>query len=306
MADVQYSKPLEAETDGVVAVMDFKSAQQLLSDPLSCVSVDNSKRHIMLPPRHLDNVVIGVREILEAELFKYCERYHMTDLSIANVDHGIISLNRSRPNWIAGPGLKSGSAGKSESCGPENGVSRWRRPNSDIYSQNYHFGLGYTMMWYINFLAWRQRIISLVCFANLPSIRGPRWCRYLTEKCLPDSHLPFVYIVILSVCPFWTSGDTNPSTKTSKILFWIVMPTFGKSCRRPSLAGPQNPKLSWILKQIFQDGGQWTCTLGRKHTRKSASFWLQKHVQYFLIKLAKYLMLKACWLWFVILKNMWN
>ena len=54
---------------------------------------------------------------------------------------------RSRPNWITGPGPKSGSAGKSESRGPENGVSRWRRPNSDIYSQNYHFGLVYDMIY---------------------------------------------------------------------------------------------------------------------------------------------------------------
>ena len=48
---------------------------------------------------------------------------------------------RSKPNWITGPAPKSGSAGKSESHGPDNGVSRWRRPNSDINSQNYHFGL---------------------------------------------------------------------------------------------------------------------------------------------------------------------
>ena len=45
-------------------------------------------------------------------------------------------INRSRPNQIAGPGPKSEPAGKWESRGPENQVSRWRRPNSDIYSQN--------------------------------------------------------------------------------------------------------------------------------------------------------------------------
>ena len=56
-------------------------------------------------------------------------------------------LYRSRPNWITGPGPKSGSAGKSESHGPENRVSRWRRPNSDIYSQNHHFGLVYDMIY---------------------------------------------------------------------------------------------------------------------------------------------------------------
>ena len=55
--------------------------------------------------------------------------------------------NRSRTNWITGPGPKSGSAGKSESHGPENGVSRWRRPNSDIYSHIHHLGLVYDMIY---------------------------------------------------------------------------------------------------------------------------------------------------------------
>ena len=48
------------------------------------------------------------------------------------------AIMRSRLNWITGPGPKSGSAGKSEPRGPENGVSRWR-PNSDIYSQKSSF-----------------------------------------------------------------------------------------------------------------------------------------------------------------------
>ena len=42
---------------------------------------------------------------------------------------------------------------------------------------------------------------------------------------------------------------------------------------------------------------------GREAYQKICSFWQRKHVQYFLIKFAKYLMLKACWLWFVILKK---
>ena len=50
-----------------------------------------------------------------------------------------------RPNWIEGQRTKSGSAGKSESLGPENRVSKWRRQKSDIYSQNDHFGLVYDM-----------------------------------------------------------------------------------------------------------------------------------------------------------------
>ena len=56
-------------------------------------------------------------------------------------------FNRSRPNWITGPVPKLGSAGKSESRGPENGVSRWRRPNSNIYSQNYRLGLVYDVIY---------------------------------------------------------------------------------------------------------------------------------------------------------------
>ena len=51
------------------------------------------------------------------------------------------AIMRSGLNWITGPGPKSGSAGKSEPRGPENGVSRWRRPNSDIYSQKSSFWL---------------------------------------------------------------------------------------------------------------------------------------------------------------------
>ena len=51
---------------------------------------------------------------------------------------------------------------------------------------------------------------------TLSSIRGARWCRYSAVKCLPDSHLPFVYVVILSISPLWKTGETNPMGKTSK------------------------------------------------------------------------------------------
>ena len=124
----------------------------------------------------------------------------------------------------------------------------------------------------------------------MPSISGPRWCRSSTKKCIPDSHLPFVYVIILSTSPIWRIGETNPSTKTFKILFWIVMLTL--ICWRPWLhrARPQKSKLSWILRQIFQDGGHRTCTrtLRRKHIATSASFWQRKHVQYFLFKFAQF------------------
>ena len=75
-----------------------------------------------------------------------------------------VTVVRSRPNQIAAPGPKSGPARKSESRGPENGVSRWRRPNSDIYSQNHHFGLVYDMIY--QFLGMEAKNYKFGIFAN--------------------------------------------------------------------------------------------------------------------------------------------
>ena len=91
----------------------------------------------------------------------------------------------------------------------------------------------------------------------MSSIRGPRWYRYFNEKCLLDSHLPFVNVTISSISPLWRNGETHHSTKTSKILFWIVMPTFRKSCWWPWLHSLKNPKRSCIPKQIFSRGQFW-------------------------------------------------
>ena len=49
---------------------------------------------------------------------------------------------------------------------------------------NYHFVLVYDMM-----------------YQSLG-----RWIRYSTKKCLPYSHLPFFYVVILSISPIWRIG----------------------------------------------------------------------------------------------------
>ena len=76
---------------------------------------------------------------------------------------------RSRPNWSAGPSLKSGSARKSESRGPKNGVSRWRRPNSDIYSQNDHFGLVYDMIYQFPGMEAKNYKFSMFCQQCHPS-----------------------------------------------------------------------------------------------------------------------------------------
>ena len=82
------------------------------------------------------------------------------------------AFNRSRPNQIADPGPKSGPARKSESRGPENGVSRWRRPNSDIYSQNHHFGLVYDMIY--QFLGMEAKNYKLQCSIQSAFLRDSR------------------------------------------------------------------------------------------------------------------------------------
>ena len=77
---------------------------------------------------------------------------------------------RSRPNQIADPGPKSGPARKSESRGPENGVSRWRRPNLDIYSQNHHFGLVYDMIYQFLGMEGKNYKFGIFCQQCHPSV----------------------------------------------------------------------------------------------------------------------------------------
>ena len=79
-------------------------------------------------------------------------------------------LIRSRPNQITGPGPKSGPAGKSESRGPENGVSRWRRPNSAIYSQNHHFRLVYDMIYQFLGMDAKNYKFGMFCQQCHPSV----------------------------------------------------------------------------------------------------------------------------------------
>ena len=82
----------------------------------------------------------------------------------------MIEFSRSRPNWIMGPGPKSEPAGKSESRGPENWVSRWRRPNSDIYSQNHHFGLVYDMIYQFLDMEAKNYKFGMFCQQCHPSV----------------------------------------------------------------------------------------------------------------------------------------
>ena len=94
--------------------------------------------------------------------------YQDTQQSIRYLEGSLV--DRSRPNQIAGPGPKSGPAGKSESRGPENGVSRWRWPNLDIYSQNHHFGLIYDMIYQFLSMDAKNYKFGMFCQQCHPSV----------------------------------------------------------------------------------------------------------------------------------------
>ena len=85
------------------------------------------------------------------------------------VSHGRLLPGRG-PTGLTGPGPKSEPAGKSESRGPENWVSRWRRPNSDIYSQNHHFGLVYDMIYQFLGMEAKNYKIGMFCQQCHPSV----------------------------------------------------------------------------------------------------------------------------------------
>ena len=97
---------------------------------------------------------------------------------------------RSRPNQIAGPGPKSGPARKSESRGPENGVSRWRRPNSEIYSQNHHFGLVYDMIYQFLGMETKNYKFGMFCQQCHPPVAsGDADIRPRNASRIPTCHL---------------------------------------------------------------------------------------------------------------------
>ena len=79
----------------------------------------------------------------------------------------------------------------------------------------------------------------------------------------------FVYISNLE-----NQGDKSLVQNFYNIVFRSHA-NFREKLSKALTARPQKPKLSWILKQIFQDGGRrtYTRTLGGRHTGKSASFW---------------------------------
>ena len=93
-----------------------------------------------------------------------------TDLANGLLNDALRLVNRSRPNWITGSEPKSEPAGKSESRGPENWVSWWRRPNSDIYSQNHHFGIVYDMIYQFIGMEAKNYKFGMFCQQCHPSV----------------------------------------------------------------------------------------------------------------------------------------
>ena len=138
-----------------------------------------------------------------------------------------LTVIRSRPDWILGLAPNPGSAEISGSRGSKNGVARWSRLDSEIYSQNDHFGLVYDMIY--QFLGMDQRIISLACFANNVIHPWPQMM-LIVDREMPSGFTPsicllhnFVYISTLE-----NRGNKSIKQNFQNILLWIVLATFGK------------------------------------------------------------------------------
>ena len=130
-------------------------------------------------------------------------------------------------------------------------------------------------MIYINFLAWRQRIVSLACFASNVVHPWTQVMRIFNQEMPPGS--------ASSICSrrnfVCSSTLENRGDKFIGQNFQNIVldshANFGEKLSSALSAQPQKPKLSLILKHIFQDGCHLTCiqTLSGKPTRQFVSFW---------------------------------
>ena len=66
----------------------------------------------------------------------------------------------------------------------------------------------------ISWHGWKQRIISLVCFANNAIRPWPQVMPIFDREMPPGSTPAFVYVAILPISPFWRIRETNPRTCT--------------------------------------------------------------------------------------------
>ena len=113
-------------------------------------------------------------------------------------------------------------------------------------------------LWNINFAAWWQRISNLACRPSVAPDGAdiqempPRFVPAIFSRC------NFVYISTLE-----TWGDKSID-QPSKILLWIVMPTFGKSChvgldctasKTKAKLDPRANFPSWLLPDLHADAG---------------------------------------------------
>ena len=107
-------------------------------------------------------------------------------------------VNRGGPTGLQARGRNWGQQEIQSHMVPKTGVSRWRRSNSDIYSQNNHFGLVYDMIY--QFLGmeaknYKFRMFCQQCHPSMmPIIDREMPPGFTSAICL---HRNFVYISTL-------------------------------------------------------------------------------------------------------------
>ena len=100
----------------------------------------------------------------------------------------------------------------------ENRVSRWQRLNSKYLLTKWSFWLG---LWHDISISWHggkelYRKYGMFCQQCHPSV-APGDADIRQRIASLFLHLPFVYVIILSISPLWRTGETNPLGRTSKM-----------------------------------------------------------------------------------------
>ena len=151
---------------------------------------------------------------------------------------------------IVDPAPNLGPAPISQSHGLKNGV----QDGGDQTQKYTHKMTVWLILWHFMLISWHEcKEIQVVrVFPTMSSIRGHRWCRHSTERCLQDSHLPFClfcnFVCISTLKKHWDQSlrqNFDDMAKNS------IMSTFGKSCGRPWLHGN-------VLIKVFRASLLWT------------------------------------------------
>ena len=91
------------------------------------------------------------------------------EMWISQIKNWLLVFRTSLDSCFAGPVLfllvlGTGPAGYFEDWhGPENGVWRWRQPNSNIYSQNFHFGIVYDVIYQFHRMEAKNYKFGMLC-----------------------------------------------------------------------------------------------------------------------------------------------